>query len=190
MLSIVFKGFADLPKSFDNLLRVEVVSSARAAATLRCPETSIWQLRYDLKGHIATEVQGMPRFTVCVEETPEEPRKYLQNALQHRSAVLFLLPFAAFRAAEPYALEVVVDRPARLVMLAGDSPSELSAELVNIALEKGGHRLQCGSRPLGSWPPSEDGDAGNEPSVVPASTPTSSGNNGNGGTSDAATITG
>lgn len=152
IVSVVFKPIEDLPRSFDNLLRVELVTSARAPATARCPETSVWQLRYGLEGHVASEVQGMPPYTVCVEESPTEPLQYLQSALQHRSSVLFLLPFASFGAAEHYGFEVVLDRSELALALARDSPSELSAELINIALETGGARLQCGSMPLGPVP--------------------------------------
>lgn len=146
VMSIVFRASRSLPEGFENLVRVELRSSSRAAAELRCPETSIWQRRPVSLG----SVQGLPRYTVCVSEPSERSAPvYEESARQHRSAVMFLLPFSIFRAAEPYGLEVSLERIAKHAE-ADLSPSEARAELINLYLESNGLRQECASAPLGT----------------------------------------
>merc|ERR1712176_193492 len=90
---------------------------------------------------------GLPRYTVCVPGPTERGTPdYEQDAEQHLSTVLFLLPFARFRADEGYGMEVIMER---VGTESGLSSGEAGAELVGLHLESGGIRMQCGSAALG-----------------------------------------
>ena len=113
IISIVLHAGADVPASFDLLLRVELRSSLTARAQLQCPETSLWQPRESLENHISETAQGLPRYTTCVQEPGgDQAAEYIASAHQHTSVVLFMLPYARFYGiqAEPLALEVRMER--------------------------------------------------------------------------------
>jgi len=162
VVSIVFIAARDLPEGYEKMLRVELLSSSKAPAQLSCPDTSIWQRRTDLVGHLLTEVQGLPRYTQCVQMPAErDPPSYLETGGQRRSAVLFLLPFPRFRA-EPYGIEVLLKR--ELKGLAADiiGASEARAELVALYLESNGVRQEGGSVLLGEPASAGDTSASND----------------------------
>ena len=87
-ISIVMRTGVDVPAAFDILFRVELRSSLSAPAEVYCPETSVWQPREELVGHVSSTAQGLPRYTVCVQEPrATTPADYLSSASQHISAV-------------------------------------------------------------------------------------------------------
>jgi hypothetical protein len=143
VLSVVFRANQDLPESFENVLRLELLSSPRVPAQLMCPETSLWQRRTGLEGHMEDAAQGLPRYTVCVEDLAREYNPtYLNNAGQHRSAVMFLLPYQRLRVTEPYAFELRMVRGET-----GDDVSELEAadELLVMYLDHEGSYFEGAS---------------------------------------------
>jgi len=168
VVSIVFRAGRDLEEGFENFVRVELLTSARLPAALGCPDTSIWQRRQNLAGgqHLADSALGLPKYTVCVRGPQErDPLPYLTSALQRRSAVLFLLPFARFRSVEPYGLEVIVERSDDMPEI-DLSPSEAAAERIALYLESGGVRLAGASALLGPKPVPGNGDAADGPEAV------------------------
>lgn len=142
--SIMWRLSRALPQSFENILRVEVVSSARAPAQITCPATSIWDDRppeVEEQGHFTNESKGLPNGTVCKasERLPEPP--YRQEARQHHSSIMFMLPFQVMPAEPTYAIEFSFNRtyPPQLAATSL-SVDEASAELVNMYIE---HQAVC-----------------------------------------------
>ncbi|CAE7816730.1 prs [Symbiodinium sp. CCMP2456] len=149
VISLVLSVGADVPASFDLLLRVELRSSLTAQAYLQCPETSLWQPRENLQNHISATAQGLPRFTTCVEEPGSdlEESEYTRSARQHSSAVLFLLPYARFYGGgEALALEVRMRREAEGFSVLEPSMVEAASEMVNVNLEVIQSQLKAGGR--------------------------------------------
>ncbi|CAK8992967.1 Ribose-phosphate pyrophosphokinase [Durusdinium trenchii] len=151
-ISIVMRTGVDVPAAFDILFRVELRSSLSAPAEVYCPETSVWQPREELVGHVSSTAQGLPRYTVCVQEPrATTPADYLSSASQHISAVLFHLPYSRFygQQAESQGLEVRMQRSQMAFAPMEPSPNEALAERVNVNLESQGQRISCASLPLG-----------------------------------------
>eukprot|EP00434_Breviolum_minutum_P015522 symbB.v1.2.013671.t2/scaffold949.1/size149710/2 len=151
VISLVMKTGVDVAAAFDLLFRVELRSSLSAPAELYCPETSIWQPRDELLGHLVSSAQGLPRYTVCAQEPRVVlPDDNFRSVSQHVSAVLFHLPYSRFYGrAEAHAIEVRMQRSELAFVPVEPLPSEASVELLNVNLEAEGQRIACGSLPLG-----------------------------------------